>query len=74
MILRNAEPYNRRMRGGLVSIGALFLVIVRGNPSIRVSDVRNVEMVMKDGVGYDPAALVEAARGSVSESHIDSAV
>ena len=36
-----------------------------------ISDVRNVEMVMKDGVGYDPATLTEATRDSVSEYQID---
>jgi hypothetical protein len=41
------------------------LFIVRGNPSTRIGDVRNVEMVMKDGVGYDPAALTESAAGSI---------
>ncbi len=41
------------------------LVVVRGNPSRDISDVRQVEMVFKDGVGYDPAKLVEATRGTV---------
>jgi imidazolonepropionase-like amidohydrolase len=41
------------------------LVIVRGNPSTHIGDVRNVEMVMKEGVGYDPAALTDRAAGSI---------
>jgi imidazolonepropionase-like amidohydrolase len=41
------------------------LVIVRGNPSMHIADVRNVEMVMKEGVGYDPAALTDSAAGSI---------
>jgi hypothetical protein len=41
------------------------LVLVRGNPSANISDVRNVEIVFKDGVGYDPAALVAATQGAV---------
>jgi len=41
------------------------LVIVRGNPSQHIGDVRNVEMVMKEGVGYDPAALMDSAAGSI---------
>jgi imidazolonepropionase-like amidohydrolase len=41
------------------------LVLVRGNPSVRIADVRNVELVFKDGVGYDPAALIAAAQGGV---------
>jgi len=41
------------------------LVLVRGNPSQQISDVRNVEIVFKDGVGYDPAALIAATEGAV---------
>lgn len=41
------------------------LVVVRGNPSTHIADVRNVEFVFKDGVGYDPAALIAAAQGEV---------
>ena len=41
------------------------LVIVRGDPSAHISDVRNVEVVMKEGVGYDPAALKNSVAGSV---------
>jgi imidazolonepropionase-like amidohydrolase len=33
------------------------LIIVDGNPAERVSDVRRVTLVMKDGVLYDPAAM-----------------
>src|ERR1043165_5194193 len=40
------------------------LVLVRGNPSAHIGDVRNVELVFKDGVAYDPAALIAAAQGS----------
>jgi hypothetical protein len=40
-------------------------VILRGNPSTDISIVRRVEWVMKDGIVYDPAALVAAAAGAV---------
>jgi imidazolonepropionase-like amidohydrolase len=43
------------------------LVLLRGNPSVNISDVRNVEMVFKDGVAYDPAALVAATTGTVGQ-------
>jgi hypothetical protein len=43
------------------------LVVVRGNPSVHIGDVRNVEQVFKNGVGYDPAALIAAARGGVHQ-------
>jgi imidazolonepropionase-like amidohydrolase len=41
------------------------LVIVRGDPATRIADIRNVEIVFKDGVAYDPARLISATRGSV---------
>jgi imidazolonepropionase-like amidohydrolase len=43
------------------------LVIIRGNPSVNISDVQNVELVFKDGVGYRPAALIAAAQGTVGQ-------
>jgi hypothetical protein len=39
------------------------LVLVKGDPSTRIDDIENVELVFKDGVGYDPQKLLEAARG-----------
>lgn len=41
------------------------LVVVRGNPSSNISDIENVEIVFKDGVGYDPAKLIGSVRGLV---------
>ena len=41
------------------------LVVVRGDPSSRISDIEDVEIVFEDGVGYDPAKLLESVRGLV---------
>lgn len=41
------------------------LVVVRGNPAANIGDIRNVEMVFRKGVAYDPDALVAAAVGTV---------
>ena len=41
------------------------LVVVRGDPSSNISDIENVEIVFKDGVGYDPAKLISSVRGLV---------
>jgi imidazolonepropionase-like amidohydrolase len=68
----NGAAFLREREIGTIAAGNIAdLVIVRGNPSIRIADVRDVETVIKDGVGYDPAALVEATRGSVGEYQID---
>jgi hypothetical protein len=53
---------------GSISIGnQADLVLVRGNPSTRISDVRNVDLVFKDGVAYDPAALILATQGTIGQ-------
>jgi hypothetical protein len=39
------------------------LFIVAGNPATRISDVENVILVFKDGVGYDSARLLQSVRG-----------
>src|SRR5437773_10736969 len=33
------------------------LVVIKGDPSKKIEDIENVEIVFKDGVGYDPAKL-----------------
>ena len=39
------------------------LVVVKGDPSTKISDIENTEIVFKDGVGYDAAKLLDAAKG-----------
>jgi imidazolonepropionase-like amidohydrolase len=39
------------------------LVVIRGDPSKQIGDVENVEIVFKDGVGYDAQKLLESVRG-----------
>jgi imidazolonepropionase-like amidohydrolase len=41
------------------------LVVVKGDPSRRIQDIENVEIVFKDVVGYDPAKLNDSVRGMV---------
>jgi imidazolonepropionase-like amidohydrolase len=41
------------------------LVVIKGDPSKDINDIEKVEFVFKDGVGYDPDKLIEAARGRV---------
>lgn len=43
------------------------IVIVRGNPAASIRDIREVQIVFKDGIGYDPAKLIESVRGLVGE-------
>ena len=41
------------------------IVVIKGDPSTKVDDIENVEIVFKDGVGYDSAKLIDSARGLV---------
>jgi imidazolonepropionase-like amidohydrolase len=41
------------------------LVVIKGDPSKNIDDIENVEIVFKDGVGYDSAKLIESVRGVV---------
>jgi imidazolonepropionase-like amidohydrolase len=41
------------------------LVVVTGDPAKDISAVEHVDIVFKKGVGYDPAKLIESARGMV---------
>ena len=41
------------------------LIVVRGDPSTTIADVEQVEIVFKQGIGYDPGKLIAAAKGQV---------
>jgi imidazolonepropionase-like amidohydrolase len=41
------------------------LVVVRGNPEESIADILQVKTVFKDGIGYDPAKLMDSVRGLV---------
>jgi enamidase len=41
------------------------LVVVAGDPSARIADIRNVEIVFRQGIGYDPGKLIASVAGRV---------
>jgi imidazolonepropionase-like amidohydrolase len=41
------------------------LILVQGNPAARISDVRNIKIVFKEGVGYDPEKLIKSVEHTV---------
>jgi len=43
------------------------LVVLRGDPGARIEDIEKVEWVFKDGLGYDPARLIDSVRGQVGQ-------
>jgi imidazolonepropionase-like amidohydrolase len=51
---------------GTIAVGKQAdLVVVRGDPSTKIADIENVELVFKDGVGHDPEKLIAPVRGRV---------
>ena len=43
------------------------LVLVRGRPDQRISDIRNIEIVFKNGIGFDYAELLESVSGTIGD-------
>ena len=41
------------------------LVVIDGDPAKNIADIEKVELVFKDGAGYDPARLIDSVRGQV---------
>ena len=51
---------------GVIAPGkAADLVVIHGNPAANIADIEKVEIVFKEGIGYDPAKLIESTRGMV---------
>jgi hypothetical protein len=50
---------------GTIAAGkAADLIVIKGDPSQKIEDIENAEIVFKDGVGYDPIKLIESVRGT----------
>jgi imidazolonepropionase-like amidohydrolase len=41
------------------------LMVVKGNPATTIADIEKVEIVFKDGVGYDSEKLIQSVQGLV---------
>lgn len=66
MTLNGAKLLKEDHLYGSVEPGKLAnLTVLRGDPARTPTDIRNVALVFKDGVGYDPAKLIEDIKGQV---------
>ena len=64
--LNGARWLGEEERIGTLAPGKMAdIVVLHGNPVENIDDIENVEIVFKDGVGYDSAKLIDSVRGSV---------
>jgi enamidase len=64
--LNGATYLGRQARVGSIAAGKQAdLVVIDGDPSKTIADVRKVETVFKRGVGFDPAKLIASVTGRV---------
>jgi imidazolonepropionase-like amidohydrolase len=64
--LNGAKFLGEHARIGSIAVGKQAdLMIVKGNPAAKITDIENVEIVFKDGVGYDSEKLIQSVQGLV---------
>jgi imidazolonepropionase-like amidohydrolase len=62
--LNGAIYLGQQSRIGSIAAGKnADLVVLDGNPTANIHDIEKVEIVFKDGVGYDSAKLLESIKG-----------
>src|SRR5258706_2624718 len=64
--LNGARFLGEDARIGSIAVGKQAdLMIVKGNPAANINDIEKVEIVFKDGVGYDSEKLIQSVQGLV---------
>jgi enamidase len=64
--LNGATYLGRANQVGSIAVGKQAdLVILNGDPTARISDIRKVRLVFKQGIGYDPGKLIASVAGKV---------
>ena len=66
--LNGATYLNRQNQIGSIAPGKnADLVVIKGDPSKNVADIEKVEIVFKDGIGYDSQKLIDSVKGRYGE-------
>jgi imidazolonepropionase-like amidohydrolase len=66
--LNGAIFLGRQNQIGSIAVGKnADLVVMTGDPSTRIADIENVEIVFKDGVGFDTSKLLASVKGRYGE-------
>jgi imidazolonepropionase-like amidohydrolase len=61
--LNGATYMGRQDQIGTVAVGKnADLVVIKGDPASHISDIENVEIVFKDGIGYDSQKLIDSVK------------
>jgi imidazolonepropionase-like amidohydrolase len=61
-----AKYLGRDARIGSIAVGKhADLMLVAGDPSTTIADVRKVDTVFRKGVGFDPVKLIDSVKGKV---------
>jgi imidazolonepropionase-like amidohydrolase/uncharacterized protein YndB with AHSA1/START domain len=64
--LNGAQFLKEASRIGSLEVGKQAdIMIVKGDPAKNIRDIENVELVFKDGIGYDSKKLIASVKGQV---------
>ena len=64
--LNGARYLEKEETLGTIEIGKIAdLVVVDGDPASKIQDIRKIEIVFKDGIGYDSQKLFDSVKGTV---------
>ena len=66
--LNGATFLGRQDQIGSIAVGKnADLVVINGDPTARITDIENVEIVFKDGAAYDSRKLLDSVKGRYGE-------
>jgi hypothetical protein len=62
--LNGASYMGKEKEIGSIALGKnADLIVIKGDPSKKISDIENVEIVFKDGVGFNSQKLLDSVKG-----------
>jgi hypothetical protein len=62
--LNGATYLERQDQIGTIAAGKnADLLVIKGDPASHISDIEHVEIIFKDGVGYDSQKLIDSVKG-----------
>ena len=66
--LNGATYLGKQDQIGSIAVGKnADIMVIKGNPAAHIEDVEKVDIVFKDGIGYDSEKLLQSVRGRYGE-------